>query len=244
MTSITLTGLDAKSLPLILNEPKDERSSWVEFGILWSEGRAGVENRYPVMQSIVDFSKELSNLSAARPFNFALHVCGRVAVQNMIRGDGLVTQAASAFDRIQINFNYEQAEHLSLFDIRSFLRRCPTPVIFQMYSGNARLFADINDMPNVHVLIDGSGGRGISPKSWRAPVDGFYTGYAGGLGPLNLAQELKEIDDVCPNPYWVDMEGKLRDEDDWFSLERAQQCIEIVSKHRQEQPRVEHAIPR
>ena len=53
-------------------------------------------------------------------------------------------------------------------------------------------------------------------------------GFAGGLGPDNLARELRKIADIARAGWWADMEGKLR-VDDWFSVERAAECAAIFA---------------
>jgi hypothetical protein len=49
-------------------------------------------------------------------------------------------------------------------------------------------------------------------------------GYAGGLGPDNIATELVKIRPSASSIWWLDMEGKLRI-DDWFSVDLANQCV-------------------
>lgn len=79
------------------------------------------------------------------------------------------------------------------------------------------------------LLFDASGGRGISPKSWRAPVmDKHKMGYSGGLSPENIANNLDKINYVLPADYttWIDAEGKLKNpETNQFDIERAAQYI-------------------
>ena len=76
-------------------------------------------------------------------------------------------------------------------------------------------------------LYDASGGRGISPGTWREPV--FVSGdqgYSGGMSPENVAENLDKISAVVPfgRDVWIDAEGKLKT-DDKFDIGRAQQYI-------------------
>lgn len=83
---------------------------------------------------------------------------------------------------------------------------------------------------NYALLIDGSGGRGISPSSLGMLDTPKAVGRAGGLGPDNLADELQSYSLSARSGAWVDMEGKLRkivDSLDWFDIEAAQRCAEI-----------------
>ena len=76
-------------------------------------------------------------------------------------------------------------------------------------------------------LYDASGGRGLSPDSWRAPVfRSGAQGYSGGLSPENVAENLDKISAVVPagRDVWIDAEGKLKT-DNKFDIARAQQYI-------------------
>lgn len=241
MPSITLTGLDNKSLHAIWGDGSDGRI-WpnLEYGVLWSNSQAGIEKRYADLDRIEAAATLISK--SVRPRNkVALHVCGS-AVKQLFDGQARITHAASAFDRIQLNMNFSKLG-VTPDAVRLFAEKWGRPIVFQVYQGNAELFQHLQGLPNVQALIDGSGGRGISPKSWRAPLEGFATGYAGGMGPDNLATELERIAEVAKEPYWVDMEGKLRDEEDWFSLDRAYRCLEIFTAHLQAREHAERPIP-
>ncbi len=81
------------------------------------------------------------------------------------------------------------------------------------------------------LLFDGSYGEGIEPESWRAPVyNDIPHGYAGGLGPNNVAENLDKINAVLPPDYttWIDAEGKLRDRRTTgsFTLELAEKYMQ------------------
>ena len=72
-------------------------------------------------------------------------------------------------------------------------------------------------------LFDASGGRGLEPLEWPKHLQDWTCGYAGGLGPGNLRRELPRIAAAAgPFPYWIDMESKLRDDEDrfWIGLAR------------------------
>jgi len=64
-------------------------------------------------------------------------------------------------------------------------------------------------------------------------MPGMVCGYAGGLGPDNLKKELAKIHRLAGSrAYWVDMETKLRTDDDAFDLAAARRCLEISNKYR------------
>ena len=79
---------------------------------------------------------------------------------------------------------------------------------------------------NHALLMDSSGGRGLSPEDWLPPVTGKDVGFAGGMGPSNLVPELHRVAGVARPGAWVDMEGKLR-VDDWFDISSARQCAQM-----------------
>ena len=81
------------------------------------------------------------------------------------------------------------------------------------------------------LLFDGSYGAGIEPSAWYAPVyKNIPNGYAGGLGPDNVAKNLDKINAILPQNYetWIDAEGKLRDRHTTrsFTLELAEKYLQ------------------
>lgn len=84
------------------------------------------------------------------------------------------------------------------------------------------------DLPcdNHQILVDASGGRGISPSKWNHPNTQKRVGYAGGLGPGNLELELMALRLISQGGLWADMENKLR-RDNWFDTELATTVVEI-----------------
>jgi phosphoribosylanthranilate isomerase len=127
------------------------------------------------------------------------------------------------FQRIQVNgvLTDEEVEVLCGLYPRQ-------TVITQHNPSNASLLAV--SASNHALLIDASGGRGASPDRWEDVSTSKHVGFAGGLGPDNIASELGRIQGIARNGWWVDMEGKLRI-DDWFSVERAAECIGMFRSH-------------
>jgi phosphoribosylanthranilate isomerase len=91
---------------------------------------------------------------------------------------------------------------------------------------------------NVMGLFDNSGGRGISPETaWPSPLDiPFPMGFAGGLGPDNVLEQLDKINAACGDkPYatWIDMEGRIRTDDGTrLDLTRVRRVLEQVAGSR------------
>jgi len=79
--------------------------------------------------------------------------------------------------------------------------------------------ATINAVEQLHktgakfsLLFDESGGNSKSPESWQAPVypNEHPMGYAGGLNPENITENLDKIAKVAgDNKIWTDVEGGI-----------------------------------
>ncbi len=194
---LTVTGADERTDVALLAKLD------AEIGLLYTETPEG-RNRYPRWEWIRETSLELRKAS--------LHVCGRAARAKLMEG----TLPVSGFQRIQVNGGILalEVEHLcEMYPLHT--------IITQHHVNNAHLLfvRSINHA----VLLDASGGRGISPSAWKTPATEKAVGFAGGLGPDNLTAELQTIGRIARPGWWADMEGKLR-VDDWFSLELAGQC--------------------
>lgn len=79
-------------------------------------------------------------------------------------------------------------------------------------------------------LFDVSGGIGVVPESWPKPFKDVYCGYAGGLGPTTIVEQLKRIEQVVGDcEIWIDMETRIRSENDAvFDLGKVVECIELA----------------
>lgn len=80
------------------------------------------------------------------------------------------------------------------------------------------------------VLYDSSHGEGVSAHEWRAPAFFDYEvlqGYAGGLSPENVTNEVVAIRSVVPydRSFYIDAEGRLKGDDKHLSLEKCEQYV-------------------
>lgn len=179
-----------------------------EIGLLYTATPEG-RNRYPRWEWILETSAEFRRAS--------LHVCGRGARQKLMDG----RLPVSRFQRIQVNGLIEIPE------VRHLCQLYPHHTIITQHTPANRYLLVVKE-GNHALLVDGSGGRGVSPESWHHPDTGKVVGFAGGLGPDNLASELHKITAIARAGWWADMEGKLR-VDDWFSVERAAECAAVFA---------------
>lgn len=102
---------------------------------------------------------------------------------------------------------------------------------------------------NVAMLVDESKGTGVAPTNgWPVPDGSYYTtGYAGGLGPHNISQQLPQIvqavemsfvppiilANVQRKRFWIDMESSLRsikNGNDSFDLDKCYAVIDQVCR--------------
>lgn len=215
MNRITLTGADertdvARLVDLVQRHPA------LEVGLLYTatpEGRP----RYPSLDW-------LQRTAAALSGRCAVHVCGTRARQQLIAGE-LEALTAHA-PRIQVN------GLLTADDVVACAERVGT-LITQHHDKNAALASIV--VRNHALLVDASGGRGVMPEAWCRPRTVKAVGFAGGLGPDNLARELGAIGRVATASSWVDMEGKLRtirdDQMDWFDIGLAEHCAAVFDAH-------------
>lgn len=225
LTSITLTGADERTsiddlVKLTVDDPN------VEIGLLYTctpEGRP----RYPSLQWL---SKAVDALGS----RCAVHICGSSARKEFLAGH--LKDMLAPVARIQVNGNLTGPELVRIFETRiaaSDMR----PVITQ-YQGNNIFLLKWLIAGNHELLVDSSGGRGLSPDTWARPVTFKPVGFAGGLGPDNLEIELPKINAVAKGESWVDMEGKLR-RDDWFDIGLARECAEVFKGFVQQEKPVE-----
>lgn len=85
---------------------------------------------------------------------------------------------------------------------------------------------------NFSLLYDSSYGYGKSPDAWYGPVYSSHPmGYAGGLSPENVAQNLDLISEQLPSDYttWIDAEGRLmKPGTRQMDLSRARSYVDIA----------------
>jgi hypothetical protein len=209
LTRVTITGADDKTDRAELTR-LTAAYPFVEWGILVSARRAG-ESRYP-SQAGID-----ALLPAMQRGQIAFHVCGNAA-RKILAGTG---PAELSVPRIQINgFSQHVAAHAALTPFGQWLslvRGRGVEVILQVQHERAlsvaRLLTDVH--PNVSALWDESGGRGLTSSAWPEPPPGLRLGYAGGLGPDNIARRAEElVKRASPAETWLDMESCVRTDDE------------------------------
>lgn len=222
LTFCTLTGTDDSIDPSDLLR-LSAQYDFAEWGVLNHQANRG-KGRFPTFKWIDALCSQMSSLPSA---HFALHICGRDAIDEFLLGVGNVSRLAAYFPRIQLNLVASNVDPESL--IAAIQRHPDKTIITQQNQANKGLWQLLAALPNHAVLFDESGGLGISPATWPSCLPGKLCGYAGGLSPDNLATELSRIQSAAGgSQFWIDMEGKLRNQSDRFDLSRAQRCLAVV----------------
>lgn len=237
ITSCTLTGVDEQTDVNAIAQ-LSAKHPIVEWGFLYSPTRQGQPGRYPSVQFLHNTLKTLPAHTKV-----ALHICG-VGVAQLIAGEpvasALLERVSLRGGRVQLNFS-AGAMQISLTQLRTYIEQHPNvQFITQHNSANEQVWRHLQDLPNHSILFDNSGGKGIQTAQWLPPLPNVRCGYAGGLGPDNIATEWSKISTVAGNSgIWIDMESKLRDAQDWLDLDRAKTVLETIARHtRPKRPKI------
>jgi hypothetical protein len=232
---VTITGADESVRPEDLVR-LSERYPFVEWGILVSRSRAGT-SRYPSVTWLMDLQ---AASRGAAPMALSLHICGHW-VRHLLQGvNELPSWMPKAFERVQLNFHAERTPCSSQAFVGALgslgLRR---QFIFQVdgVMGNRHLEGLPREVAGKKIdavpLFDRSGGAGLLPSSWPAPAEhSGYVGYAGGLGPENLEEQIENIARAAGRTrFWIDMETRVRSADDrLFDLEKVERSLKTAAR--------------
>ena len=204
-----------------------EEAPGLELAFLYSETRQG-RGRYPPAAWIRETARTIEQCIG--PGRVALHLCGRARFR-FLDGDPVDPQLGDlgAFARIQLNGTLTREDAGA---VDTMLRAHPERRLIVQYEHSTDLQAALPPFGSaLEVLFDASGGRGIPRTSWPRPLEGHLCGYAGGLGADNLARELPRITLAADGaPYWIDMEGKLRDAQDRFQVQQAKAVLRVLAR--------------
>ena len=235
---VTITGADESIAPKWLINTS-LRWPFVEWGILVGRSRQGT-TRYPS----ADWIHRLKVLCGGLPINLSLHVCGHWVRELLLGRNELPVDLIDGFRRVQLNFHAEktacdaEAMHraLAVLGERQFIFQIDgvngNKHLESLYEANLVAPQGIDAVP----LFDLSGGAGILPEKWPRPMHYGVRpvfGYAGGLGPENLAEQLPLIAEAAGTTrFWIDMETKVRSHDDeLFDLSKVTDCLKIAAPH-------------
>lgn len=228
LRQVTVTGADDSIAPETIVCLAREYP-YAEFGILCSKNNAGM-SRFP-SQKWLDTMSRIKEPTT----KLSMHLCG-TWVRSLCTGDRVVSNDWIAsyfgmFNRIQLNFHGQPHRANSSF-VRA-LWDFKAPIIFQIDGVNQNLYAASKTYHvDSYALFDLSGGAGVLPEEWPKP-DGEYCGYAGGLSPENLAENLAKLSGIVGEiPIWVDAETHLRSDDDRrFDLDKVGRFLDAAEPY-------------
>lgn len=232
--TVTITGADDSINPgdlLALSQ----RYPYVEWGILLSQSSMG-EFRYPSrhwLDVLAHFKKD-----KGKELRLSAHLCGRW-VRDLLKGSDVPNQLLPdlwpIFDRVQLN-THGTFHKFNPYGFEKIASLSPEKqYIFQVDGVNDELATWAKQVTslNIAMLFDKSGGAGVLPGVWPAPVEGFDCGYAGGLGPDNLTVEIPKIlGRAGKRLIWIDMETRVRSGNDTlFDMNKVATCLAIAERN-------------
>lgn len=207
-----------------------------EWGVLVSPERAGKQNRYPSIDFAQDFIQNNGFGTSAR----SIHLCGKAVDDYLFSPNSEIGFFAShAIARLQLNFAIDKYNLDEITDIIINRLVYERHELILQYNKSKQKFVDNllqkmrdggNDPAtvNLSILYDGSGGFGKVIEKFEPPINGCYTGYAGGLKPDNVGEIIKNIGKIAGDQeYYIDMESGIRT-DDFLDLEKCKSIISTV----------------
>lgn len=221
---VTLTGADDSV------DPKDllklsRKYPFVEWGILIASMDGGSESgacRFPS----TDWISRLGRLNGLR---LSAHLCGTPVIAVLMAGELPFPKRGSIFQRVQLNFH---GSKLPKF-VPSKLPTADLQFMFQCDGVNDALVQEWVRRGLGSPLFDTSSGAGVLPNDgWPGCWKGVYCGYAGGLGPENVVEQVsgpirKAVGD---GHCWIDMETRVRSNHDaQFDLAKCEQVLKLVA---------------
>jgi hypothetical protein len=227
LNTVTITGADDSTDPKELVALSEE-FPFVEWGILVSKGHIGGSYRFPSTEWIDKFVDFVYNQSDSVEINVCTHICGDW-VRKLLMGDLDWEEIPNVIDlsrRIQIN-THSQPHLYNHEKFLNNLREIVNPdlnIIFQQEGVNDHLILALRNTTDLFdyatVLFDKSAGAGILPDYWPTSNGSYRCGYAGGLGPSNVVEQItriqaaNEFDFLEDMGFWIDMERQIRTLDD------------------------------
>jgi hypothetical protein len=238
LQTVTFAGADNSVDPGEL-VALSKKHPYVEWGILFSKNREG-NYHFPRQEWI----HRLIEQSKGQKVNLSMHLCGKW-MKDLLQGDMLLGDLSRSplfeikkhFKRIQLN-TLGQFCHLG-DNFPAELKTWEKEVVVQYDNVNYHILdAAVKSGVAVSTLFDLSHGAGIVPESWPKQIPGLRCGYAGGLGPDNIREQLDKISAVVDqNPIWIDIEAKVRSHNDAvFDIDKVKQILDVIEKHSFIQP--------
>ena len=234
---VTISGADDSISPDSLAALSVE-FPFVEWGILVSANNMN-SPRYPSRK----WMARLQDWSLQQSLRIAIHVQG-LWLRKLLIGDEteLVSGVGAILGRarrVQLNFHGAILHYNELPFIYAMQRLPIQPKLFLFQIDGcqgAALLARMEHYPHAPDCVpfyDTSHGAGVLPEKWLIAerTHARTVGYAGGLGPENVAEQLPLIAKAAGGHFWIDMEAKVRDNKRLgiFDLYKVRAVLEICA---------------
>ena len=240
LTLVSLTGADDKVPPTALSALSARYAKAVppEWAILYCPEKEGTA-RYPSAAWREAF------LALDMPFT-AAHLCGPQVFREILDPATAPARIAdlSRYGRVQLNINARRPEFTEeeVLAIYRTLHQAGLHLILQHHHASRRTIEkflpglDPASLSRIDLLYDESKGTGTAPEQWP-PLSTVGSvplrcGYAGGLGPAVLEDELPRIHESAtawPDlPYFIDMESGIRSDNE-FDLAKVEAVLQLVA---------------
>lgn len=214
LKTVTVTGAsDDTSIDEMIEIQKE--FPFVEWGILLSRRQAGKSNRFPSEKFLSELTDRF--LKSETGLKLSAHLCGGMVFDFLSKKSILDIEdilQSEVFERVQINTHGERY-NVNLENLAYNIGGYKHIQFIAQYDKVNSYVHELNLMgfSNIAALYDLSHGAGVLPSEWDLPLDGIYTGYAGGLSVENLESQLQKLDTIIDTPIWIDAETWLRTED-------------------------------
>lgn len=245
--NVTFTGVDASTeVEDLIGLAQEFPSVHVEYAFLYSDSNAGSieEKKYPPKEDILRKIEGIDSLSRKLDIGnveSAIHFCGRDTLERIVTFEDQFIPW-DIINRVQLNLPVFWEKFFTVQDLFYFISAYPNMgVITQYKPGTELLYRLLISLSNHQVLFDASGGKGVSPKEWVSPFSNKINwGYAGGLNPDNIREELPIILESFRKSHgvdstvstWIDMESGIRNvETDTFSVDKCRRILSAVNNN-------------
>ncbi len=204
----------------------------LELAILLMQEKQGVL-RYPTFEWRQSLYQKIAKE------NMAIHLCGKDVFDEILQDDfeqSILLKELKSVNRIQININARN-DIFSQEQIHSIYQKLldhDLTIILQYHTRSHEYindFLDSHSSNKIHILLDESLGKGMTPDHFMIP-DCFYNytshiGFAGGIAPHNLQDIHKEVKKLNHPLYWLDLESGARTNNVFDLIKVYQLCKEM-----------------
>jgi hypothetical protein len=229
---VTVSGADDEVDPLELVKLSEE-FPFVEWGLLYSAKREGLERRYPAVDWLQQFAK--TTMRDAGRMRCSVHLCGASA--RSVAATGVHPPILDVFPegpRVRVQVNGVLLDTDKFYSWIERQHSTHREVILQLRSDEP--LPPLSTRHLVSYLQDDSGGKGKPVNAVLTldeKIDPARFGVAGGLRPENVSVFLESsLSSLGGFDFsWIDMETGARNEADEFDLDRVRSFLEQCQRY-------------